>query len=373
MLPIKSVEMPKAVETSASTVSDVAPLLFSKKLTEIVAHIETRATIPRSRGKVDHADVSRQQFSSSSGGIPSTYYSSFAVIGPVEADPEFELIVDANITVIEIDAEVAKMHSFARTLYSRRFPELELLIPDPRDYLRAVEEIGNELHCLGYPWKERRLSRFLSPATVAEVLLSASRTEGEPLGLQEIAIVIEACFIANELVDIKSSIMSFIEGRLNLIAPNLMSLTGASLAVRLIAAAGGCSKISTMSRGKIELLGAPVGVSDTDTPPCGFIFQSRLVQEHTSDLRIEAAKQLAYECSLATKADRAFRHSLNSRHHDPMRLRSGKELAKATESKPVKRPRGSVNAEGPCERQLLPQRTGGERYFPLAKKARTSF
>jgi len=33
----------------------------------------------------------------------------FAVLGPVEADPEYQLIVDSNNMVVELDNEISKL------------------------------------------------------------------------------------------------------------------------------------------------------------------------------------------------------------------------------------------------------------------------
>lgn len=90
------------------------------------------------------------------------------VAGPVEADPEYRLIVAANNLTVEIDNELSKLpchisapnfegvlcsnrfsllycllsdiiHKFTRDKYSKRFPELESLVPDSLDYIRTVK------------------------------------------------------------------------------------------------------------------------------------------------------------------------------------------------------------------------------------------
>jgi U4/U6 small nuclear ribonucleoprotein PRP31 len=59
--------------------------------------------------------------------------------GPVEHDPEYLLIVDANNLLVEIDNEIDIIHNFVKTLYHKRFPELEQLVQLPMDYLRTVK------------------------------------------------------------------------------------------------------------------------------------------------------------------------------------------------------------------------------------------
>jgi U4/U6 small nuclear ribonucleoprotein PRP31 len=59
--------------------------------------------------------------------------------GPVEHDPEYLLIVDANNLLVEIDNEIDIIHNFVRTIYHKRFPELEQLVQLPMDYLQTVK------------------------------------------------------------------------------------------------------------------------------------------------------------------------------------------------------------------------------------------
>ncbi|KAL0171766.1 hypothetical protein M9458_032077 [Cirrhinus mrigala] len=61
------------------------------------------------------------------------------VSGPVEADPEYRLIVAANNLTVEIDNELNIIHKFVRDKYSKRFPELESLVPNALDYIRTVK------------------------------------------------------------------------------------------------------------------------------------------------------------------------------------------------------------------------------------------
>ena len=59
--------------------------------------------------------------------------------GPVEHDPEYLLIVDANNLLVEIDNEIDIIHNFVRNIYRQRFPELEQLVQLPMDYLKTIQ------------------------------------------------------------------------------------------------------------------------------------------------------------------------------------------------------------------------------------------
>jgi U4/U6 small nuclear ribonucleoprotein PRP31 len=86
-----------------------------------------------------------------------------AVIGTVEEDPEYKLIVQTNDLLVDLDAEISVVHKvrldnsfylattltitfqFIRDHYAAKFPELESLVLNPMDYARTVKAIGNEM------------------------------------------------------------------------------------------------------------------------------------------------------------------------------------------------------------------------------------
>ncbi|XP_010833418.1 PREDICTED: U4/U6 small nuclear ribonucleoprotein Prp31 [Bison bison bison] len=65
-------------------------------------------------------------------------------MGPVEAAPEYRVIVDANNLTVEIENELNIIHKFIRDKYSKRFPELESLVPNALDYIRTVKVSAEE-------------------------------------------------------------------------------------------------------------------------------------------------------------------------------------------------------------------------------------
>ncbi len=132
------------------SVRNIAKLLDSQQLKEIVKKIETYQTSgSASRGEI---------------------------IGPVEEDPEYKLIVEANNLTVEIDNEINVIHKYIRDKYLKRFPELESLVPDALDYIKTVRELGNNV---SRAKNNEVLQKFLTTATIMVVSVSASTTQGE--------------------------------------------------------------------------------------------------------------------------------------------------------------------------------------------------
>lgn len=97
------------------------------------------------------------------------------IVGPVESDPEYKLIVEANTLAVEIDNEVSTIHKFTRDKYNKRFPELESLVVNPLDYVRTVKELGNDVDKVK---NNEVLPTFLTQATIMVVSVTASTTQG---------------------------------------------------------------------------------------------------------------------------------------------------------------------------------------------------
>nr|KAG5707554.1 hypothetical protein BaRGS_001102 [Batillaria attramentaria] len=205
-----------------------------------------------------------------------------AIAGPVEADPEYKLIVDANNMTVEIDNEINVIHQFAKDIYGKRFPELESLVPTAMEYICTVKELGNNI--LEKSKNNEVLQDILTSATIMVVSVTASTTQGTDLSDEDLATVSEACDMAVDLNEQKKRIFEYVESRMTFIAPNLSVLVGASVAAKLMGVAGGLTNLSKMPACNVLLLGAQKrtlsGFSTTAIlPHTGFIYYSDTVQK----------------------------------------------------------------------------------------------
>lgn len=202
------------------------------------------------------------------------------IIGPVEADPEYMLIVEANDLAADFDSEIATIHKFVKDKYQKRFPELDSLVVVPLEYVRTVKELGNDLD---QAKNNETLQQFLTQATIMVVSVTASTTQGTFLTEQEKVQIDEACDMAIELNDLKLQIYDYVESRMAFIAPNLSLIVGASIAAKIMGVAGGLTRLSKLPACNILLLGQQKktlsGFSQIHMlPHTGFIYYSDIVQ-----------------------------------------------------------------------------------------------
>uniref|UniRef100_A0A8C6M2X3 U4/U6 small nuclear ribonucleoprotein Prp31 n=1 Tax=Nothobranchius furzeri TaxID=105023 RepID=A0A8C6M2X3_NOTFU len=251
------------------------------------------------------------------------------VSGPVEADPEYRLIVAANNLTVEIDNELNIIHKFTRDKYSKRFPELESLVPDALDYIRTV--------------KVRTVSA------------------------DELKQLEEACDMALELNQSKHRIYEYVESRMSFIAPNLSIIVGASTAAKIMGIAGGLTNLSKMPACNLMLLGAQrrtlSGFSSTSLlPHTGFIYHCDVVQSLPPDLRRKAARLVAAKCTLASRVD-SFHESSDGKVGYDLKEEIERKFDKWQEPPPVKQVKP---LPAPLDGQR--KKRGGRRYRKMKER-----
>uniref|UniRef100_A0AAR2LPQ8 U4/U6 small nuclear ribonucleoprotein Prp31 n=1 Tax=Pygocentrus nattereri TaxID=42514 RepID=A0AAR2LPQ8_PYGNA len=333
-------DIPEEMELDYSgteSVASIAKLRNSKSFSEIMEKIAQYVGNPRK-----NTDVS----------------------GPVEADPEYRLIVAANNLTVEIDNELNIIHKFVRDKYSKRFPELESLVPNALDYIRTVKELGNNLEkCKN----NEILQQILTNATIMVVSVTASTTQGTLLGEEELQRLEEACDMALELNQSKHRIYEYVESRMSFIAPNLSIIVGASTAAKIMGIAGGLTNLSKMPACNLMLLGAQrktlSGFSSTSLlPHTGYIYHCDVVQSLPPDLRRKAARLVSAKCTLAARVD-SFHESPDGKVGYDLKEEIERKFDKWQEPPPVKQVK-------PLPAPLDPSRKkrGGRRYRKMKER-----
>ncbi|XP_051155070.1 U4/U6 small nuclear ribonucleoprotein Prp31 [Leptopilina boulardi] len=259
------------------------------------------------------------------------------IVGAVESDPEYQLIIGANNLAAKIDDEIGTIHRFTKDKYSKRFPELESLVVDALEYVMTVRELGNDLDRAK---NNEILQQFLTQAIIMVVSVTASTTQGQLLTEEEKDAIFEACDIAVDLNNYKIKIFEYVESRMAFIAPNLSIIVGSSTAAKIMGVAGGLTKLSRIPACNVLVLGTKKttlsGFSQTSTlPHAGFIYYSDIVQETPPDLHRKAARLVAAKCILAARVD-ASHESTDGQIGRMFRDEIEKKLDKLQEPPPVK-------------------------------------
>ncbi|KAF9425886.1 U4/U6-U5 snRNP complex subunit prp31 [Podila epigama] len=314
---------------SVKHVTDIAKLMASDEMRDILKDIEYRKTQDSSKG----SDVS----------------------GMVEDDPEYQLIVRANAITVAIDNEILVVHKFIIDHYEPKFPELEKIVGNPMDYARTVKRLGNADDV-----DKVNLYDILPSATVMSVAMTGVVSEGRSLTESEWKICEEACDLAFELDRAKTTITEYVESRLTFIAPNLSAIIGTSVAAKLMGRAGGLSALSKMPACNIQVLGRDKSInsalsSASNVKNVGYAYYSEFVLSYPTDYRKKVLKMTAAKLALAARIDRVHSYPDGS-----WGRKSREEIEKKVEKMMEAPPQKNVKAL-PAPLEAPKKRRGGKR------------
>lgn len=226
-----------------------------------------------------------------------------SLLGNVEDDPEYHLVVEANALSAELDQEILLVNKFIRDRYRSKFPELETLIRNPLDYAKTVNLIGNEMNIV-----KLDLTQVLPPASIMVVKTAATTTRGQPLPEKELALVLKASEMALDLDVAKRKILEYVQSRMSLFAPNLSVLIGTQTAAKLIGATGGLNGLRKTPACNIASLGAKralgTGFAITHAEGAqGFLYHSEIIQRTAPDYRKQAQRKVVGKVVILARID----------------------------------------------------------------------
>ena len=307
---------------ATSDITTIAPLLHSAEMQDVLAQIESYSCQQARR-----------------------------IMGLVEADPEYKLIIRANTLSLDLDSELRVVVEFIKAHYAPRFPELEKLVLNPLDYARCVKVIGNEEDLI-----KLDLKSIVPTSTAMSIAVTATTTDGVLLSPDELTVVFQACDMVLALDDAKRKIVGYIQSRIEVIAPNVTRLVGALCAAKIVGQAGGLNALAKLPACNVPSIGKSQGIangfSKLGSTAHGYLYDCELVQSCPEDVRKQALRQVSGKLILAARIDAVheasngekgiwFKEELVRRLEklsEPPELKDAKALAAPDD--PVKKRRG---------------------------------
>ena len=150
-------------------------------------------------------------------------------LSSLQSNQEYNLILECNRFISEIDDEIAETYRYITQEYSKKFPELESLITNKYDYIKTILRIGNEIDL-----SLVELNDILPSSLVMVVSVASSTTSGKPLPNENLNIIIKACNEVLTLYNDKMFILSYIESKMTILAPNLCAFIGSRISAQLL-------------------------------------------------------------------------------------------------------------------------------------------
>ena len=191
-----------------------------------------------------------------------------------------------------------------REWYSLHFPEMDELVDEHEDFVRIVSKVGHRGRMSVEVLRDLGLDEEL-----AEKLASAAkRSMGADMTEFDLAAIRLLSDAALQLYDVRRGLEKYIDEAMMEVAPNIRGLVGPLLGARLIALAGGLSKLAALPASTIQVLGAEKALfralrTGGRPPKHGVIFQHPAIHRSPRWQRGKIARALAAKLAIAARID----------------------------------------------------------------------
>ena len=213
-----------------------------------------------------------------------------------------------------LSSEIEVVHKYMIMIYSKKFPELDTLIPDAKQYATVVNTIEN-LTAQGYDiptfTQEFQNKGELNKEQNLVVLMSmkTSFKNGMSLGDSVLSKLTMAKEHIISLTELRGQISDYISSKINEIAPNVCALVGPQIASLLIAHAGGILGLSRIPNCNLASIGKAKHLSHEQHTVLGglrqngYISNSDIIQKLPATYHKQMVRMLSAKISLASRVD----------------------------------------------------------------------
>ncbi len=188
--------------------------------------------------------------------------------------------------------------------YGLYFPELYNILKDNERFTDLIINEPNRFNLN----EEILIKLGFSEKISKRIVEAAIKTAGADFDEKDLEIIRSFAQKIKLLYEENRKLESYLEEIMKEIAPNLESITGATIGARLIAKSGGLKELANLPASTIQVLGAEKALFKhlkygTKPPKHGILFQHPLVHSAPKWQRGKIARLLANKITIAARAD----------------------------------------------------------------------
>jgi len=217
------------------------------------------------------------------------------------------MIIQGIALLDQLDKDVNTFAMRIREWYSYHFPELVKIVPDNYNYARVVYYIKNRKELSEE--KLEALEELVGDSSKAQAILDASRSS-MGMDISPIDLINIESFATRviKLAEYRRGLLTYLQTKMNSVAPNLTALLGESVAARLISHAGSLTNLAKFPASTVQILGAEKALfralkTRGKTPKYGLLFHSTFIGRAQAANKGRISRFLANKCSIASRLD----------------------------------------------------------------------
>lgn len=213
------------------------------------------------------------------------------------------MIIQAIALLDDLDKELNTYAMRVKEWYGWHFPEMARIINDNLAYSRVILAMGLRSAC-----SETDLSDILPEEIEGAVKAAAEVSMGTEITDEDLENIQALAEQVVGFTEYRQELSSYLNARMQAVAPNLTALVGDLVGARLIAHAGSLMNLAKSPASTIQILGAEKALfralkTKHDTPKYGLIYHASLIGQASGKNKGKIARMLATKSALGLRVD----------------------------------------------------------------------
>ena len=239
-------------------------------------------------------------------------------------------IIQAIATLDHLDKAINTFSMRIREWYSWHFPELIRIVSENNLYAQLALLIGD---------KKRLADQDLDDLAalcgndmgIAQSIVEAARISmGQDLSDADMENVTSFANKVVKLAAYRKALQTYLSQKIGIVAPNLATLLGDTIAARLISHAGSLTNLSKCPASTVQILGAEKALfralkTKGNTPKYGLLYHSSFIGRAGQRNKGRISRFLANKCSIASRIDN-FSEQPSTKFGDALRAQVEERL-----------------------------------------------
>ncbi|GMI02463.1 hypothetical protein TrLO_g40 [Triparma laevis f. longispina] len=218
------------------------------------------------------------------------------------------MIVQAIGLLDELDKEINTYAMRVKEWYGWHMPELAKALPDNTHYAKLVLNVGLRTNIKNCDLNELFEQDNVDQSVIDNVKDLAEISMGTEISEMDIINIKSLAEQVLSMSEYRAQLSTYLDNRMQAIAPNLTQMVGVLVGARLIAHSGSLINLAKMPASTVQILGAEKALfralkTKHDTPKYGLIYHASLIGQAQPKNKGKIARVLAAKTSLATRVD----------------------------------------------------------------------
>jgi len=217
------------------------------------------------------------------------------------------MIIQSIALLDQLDKDVNTFTMRIKEWYSFHFPELIKIVPEPGLYAKCVKIIKNRKELTQEKFES--LEAAVMDSGKAQAIIDASKASmGMDISVMDLINIDMFASRVIGLLSYRQELSEYLKSKMKIVAPNLGTLIGDTVAARLISHAGSLTNLAKCPASTVQILGAEKALfralkTRGNTPKYGLIFHSSFIGRAGAKNKGRISRYLANKCSIASRID----------------------------------------------------------------------